>query len=294
MPVRRVMRAAVGVPPAKVGSTWGPSANRIAAAASLPGFASQGRRRVDNGAMSWDVPPLGPDGGLFLDIDGTLLDIAPTPGSVEVSAELPALLERLSRRLRGRLALVSGRGLENLDRLFHPFRFAAAGIHGAERRDAHGSLHHVGLTSGDLEPARAELCGFVSRHPGLLLEDKGRSLAVHFRQAPGLEAAVRHLLQQIHARLPADARLQPGHHVIEITSGSASKRGAIEQFMRELPFAGCVPFYLGDDLTDLDALAYVQSAGGRGIFIGPRPQPGLGWLPDPQAVREWLRSLDEQ
>lgn len=243
--------------------------------------------------MSWIVPPPGPDWGLFLDIDGTLVDIAPTPGSAEVSADLPALLDRLSRRLAGRLALVSGRDLASLDRLFHPFRFPAAGIHGAERRDAQGRLHYAGLSSADLEPARAELRGFVSRHPALLLEDKSRSLAVHFRQAPGLETAVCDLLEQIRARLPTDARLQPGHSVIEITSGSASKRGAIEQFLQELPFAGCVPVYLGDDLTDLDALAYVQSAGGRGIFIGPRPQPGLGWLPDPQAVRGWLRSLDE-
>ncbi len=244
--------------------------------------------------MSWVVPPPSPDWALFLDIDGTLVDIAPTPEAIEVSADLPARLDRLSRRWTGRLALVSGRCLSDIDRLFHPFRFPAAGIHGAERRDARGELHCAGLASADLEPARAELRRLVSRHPALRLEDKGRSLALHFRQAPGLETAVRDALEHVRERLPADASLQGGHYVVEIKSGAASKRGAVEQFMQELPFAGRVPLYLGDDLTDLGALAYAESAGGRGIFVGPAPRPGWGWLPDPAAVREWLRSLDEQ
>lgn len=247
----------------------------------------------DDEAMSWDPPPLRPDWALFLDIDGTLVDIAPAPQAVEVSAGLPDLLDRLSRRLGGGLALVSGRCLSDLDRLFHPFRFPAAGIHGAERRDALDGLHYAGLASADLEPARVELQRFVSRHPGLLLEDKGRSLALHFRQAPHLEPTVRDALERVRARLPADARLQPGRCVIEIKSGSASKRAALERFMQEPPFTGRVPVYLGDDLTDLDALAYVESIGGRGIFIGPQPQPQWGWLPDPPAVREWLKSLEQ-
>lgn len=251
-------------------------------------------RMGQDGAMSSIVPPPRPDWALFLDIDGTLVDLAPTPEAIEVSADLPALLERLAHRLAGGLALVSGRRLSDLDRLFAPFRFPAAGVHGAERRDALGGLHCAGLTSADLEPARAELRRFVSRHPALRLEDKGRSLALHFRQAPGLETAVREVLDRIRASLPADACLQPGHCVIEVKSGSSSKRGAVEQFMQELPFAGRIPIYLGDDLTDLDALAYAQSAGGRGIFIGPEPRPGCDWLPDPAAVCEWLRSLDEQ
>ncbi len=244
--------------------------------------------------MSSIAPRLGPDSALFLDVDGTLVELASTPDAVEVSAGLPALLDRLSRRLSGRLALVSGRRLEDIDRLFHPFRFPAAGLHGAERRDAGGGLHASGLASADLEPARAALRRFVSRHPGLLLEDKERGLALHFRRSPELERDVRRALEQVRTRLPADARLQPGHGVIEITSGAASKRRAVEQFMQELPFAGGVPIYLGDDLTDLDALAYAQSAGGRGIFIGPQPRPPWGSLPDPAAVREWLWSLEER
>lgn len=232
------------------------------------------------------------DAALFLDIDGTLIDIAPTPRSVEVPAGLPALLGRLSRRFAGSLAFVSGRDIEDIDRLFRPFRFPAAGVHGAERRDALGNRHFTGLTREDLTPARAELKRFAACHPALLLEDKGVSLALHFRQAPELEAAVREALEQARIRLPPEAHLQSGHCVIELKGGSASKRTAIEEFMQEPPFAGRVPVYLGDDLTDMDALTHVHSVGGLGIYVGPEPQLGLGWLPSPAAVLKWLRSLD--
>ncbi|HEY2589960.1 MAG TPA: trehalose-phosphatase [Steroidobacteraceae bacterium] len=248
---------------------------------------------MGTGALTEASPPIPrDDAALFLDIDGTLIDIAPTPQAVNVPAGLPALLGRLSWRFAGSLALVSGRGLEDIDRLFRPFRFPAAGIHGAERRDALGNHHYVGLTSEDLTPARTELRRFAARHPGLLLEDKGRSLALHFRQAPELEATVREALERARIELPAEAHLQPGHCVIELKGGSATKRAAIEEFMQEPPFAGRVPIYLGDDLTDMDALTYVHSTGGLGIFVGPEPRPGLGWLPSPAAVLEWLRSLD--
>jgi trehalose 6-phosphate phosphatase len=242
--------------------------------------------------MRRTAPPPSDDWALFLDVDGTLIDIAPTPREVEVSADLAPLLGRLARRLGGSLALVSGRSIAELDRLFHPFRFPAAGIHGSERRDALGNLHFTGLTSADLEPARAELRRFVAHHPAVLLEDKGLSLALHFRQAPELEAAVREALERVRVELPAEAHLQPGHCVIEVKGGSSSKRSAVGHFMQEPPFAGRVPVYVGDDLTDLDALAYAQSTGGHGIFVGLESKPGHGWLPDPAAVREWLRSLE--
>jgi trehalose 6-phosphate phosphatase len=241
--------------------------------------------------MNRIAPPPARAYALFLDVDGTLVDIARTPQSIEVSEDLPPLLGQLSRRFGGSLAIVSGRCIADIDRLFHPFRFPASGIHGSERRDALGNLHFTGLTSADLEPARVELRRFAAHHPAVLLEDKGRSLALHFRQAPELETAVRRALERVRVHLPADAHLQPGHCVIEIKGGSSSKRAAIEQFMQEPPFARRVPIYLGDDLTDLDALAYVRSSGGLGIFVGPESKPGYDWLPNPAAVRDWLRSL---
>ncbi len=231
------------------------------------------------------------DWALFLDVDGTIIEIAATPCAVRVSPDLPPLLERLRERFGGALALISGRSIAGLDALFHPYRFAAAGIHGIERRDARGRMHFTGLTPEDLEPARSELGRFVARHPGLLLEDKGRSLAVHFRQAPQLEPRVREAIQAVLPRLPGPIHVQPGHYVLEIKSGAASKRTAIESFMQEPPYAGRLPVFIGDDVTDFDGFELVESLAGHAIFVGPEPQQGRGWLPDPAAVREWLKGL---
>ncbi|MGH8149560.1 MAG: trehalose-phosphatase [Steroidobacteraceae bacterium] len=237
---------------------------------------------------------LGVDSALFLDVDGTLVDFAATPEAVEVDVELPQRLGRLARRFGGALALVSGRSIADLDRMFRPFRFAAAGVHGAERRDAEGRLHYCGLSSAELDPARVELERFVAQHPAVVLEDKGRGLALHFRRAPELESAVREAMREALGRLPAGAAMQAGHYFLEVKGGGSSKRASVEAFMREAPFAGRAPVYLGDDLTDLDAIAYAAQSGGRGIFVGPEPRPGWDSLPAPAAVREWLKSLDRK
>jgi trehalose 6-phosphate phosphatase len=208
-----------------------------------------------------------------------------------VSPELPSILAKLSRRFDGSVALISGRAIADLDILLHPLHFPAAGIHGIERRDARGDLHYAGFLPEDLEPARTELRAFVAKHSGLLLEDKGRSLAVHFRLAPELESAVYEIIEHVLARLPVETHVQPGHCVIEIKSGRANKRTAIEQFMQEPPFAGRVPVFVGDDLTDRDGFSYVESIGGHAVLVGPDPEEGRGWLPDPTAVHAWLLSL---
>jgi trehalose 6-phosphate phosphatase len=237
------------------------------------------------------TPPPSEGWALFLDVDGTLLEIAPTPDAVTVGPELPELLARLSRRFGGGLAIVSGRCIAELDQLFYPFRFPAAGIHGIELRDARGALHYAGLRDVDLEWARAELRRFVGRHAGLILEDKGRALALHFRQAPELEAEVHRVLGRVLPGLPAAAHLQPGHCVVELKSAAADKRTAIQRFLEEPPFAGRVPVFVGDDLTDHEGLAYVESIGGHAVFVGPAPRHVKGWLPNPAAVRAGLQSL---
>jgi trehalose 6-phosphate phosphatase len=242
--------------------------------------------------MKENIPSPRADWALFLDVDGTMVDFAAVPQAVQVDADLPRRLDRLAHRFGGALALVSGRALADLDALFRPFRFTAAGVHGAERRDANGRLHFTGLSREQLEPARGELARFAEGHPGVLLEDKGRGLVLHFRQAPHAESAVRETVRRIMASLPADAAVQAGHYVLEIKAGSSSKRAAVQAFMQESPFAGRVPVYLGDDLTDLDALAYVDAIGGHAIFVGPQPRPGWGSLPGPSAVREWLKRLE--
>jgi trehalose 6-phosphate phosphatase len=240
---------------------------------------------------TWQAPPASDEWAIFLDLDGTLVDIAPTPHSIKIHSDLPPLLAKLSRRLGGSVAFVSGRSIADLDLLMHPLHFPAAGIHGIERRDARGDLHYAGLAPEDLEPARVELRNFVSKHSGLLLEDKGRSLALHFRLAPELESAVYQIIEHVLQRLPVETHVQPGHCVIEIKSGRANKRTAIEQFMQEPPFAGRVPIFVGDDLTDRDGFTYVESIGGHAVLVGPDPEEGRGWLPDPAAVHQWLQTL---
>lgn len=239
----------------------------------------------------WIVPTPSDDWALFLDVDGTLLEIAATPDAVQVGADLPPLLAEVSGRFNNALALISGRCIRDLDTLFNPYRFPAAGIHGVERRDTSGVIHSTGLTPEDLEPARSELRRFTERHSGLLLEDKGRSLALHYRLAPWLESEAREIVNQAIAKLRVPAHVQPGHCVIEIKSGCATKRTAIEQFMQEPPFNGRVPVFVGDDLTDRDGFVYVESVGGHAVYVAPDPEPGRGWLPHPAAVREWLKSL---
>jgi trehalose 6-phosphate phosphatase len=241
---------------------------------------------------SWNVPAASDSWALFLDVDGTLLDIAPAPRLVRVEAMLPSLLHRLSSRFGGCLALVSGRSLVTLDAMFGPFCFPAAGIHGVERRDSRGRIHVRGLAPEQLDGARRELSRFASRHPGLLLEDKGRSLALHYRLAPELGDEVQHAVAGVLPGLGEDVAVQEGHYVVEIKSAAASKYSAIESFMQERPFVGRVPVFLGDDVTDADGFEYVERAGGHAIFVGPGRQNGRGWLPDPGAVRSWLQSLD--
>jgi trehalose 6-phosphate phosphatase len=239
----------------------------------------------------WMIPPTSDDWALFLDVDGTLIDIAPAPDAVAVSSELPELLVQLSHRFQGSVALVSGRTIADIDALFRPFRFPAAGIHGVERRDAQGAMHVSGLRPEDLEPARTELRRFVAQHPGLLLEDKGRALALHFRQAPQLADEARQIIERLLPQLPEQVHTQPGHYVLEIKSDSVTKGAAVARFMQEPPFAGRVPVFVGDDVTDRDGFAYVETVGGQAVMVGPQPQAQRGWLPNPAAVREWLQSL---
>ena len=233
------------------------------------------------------------DACLFLDVDGTLLDFALTPDGVGVDAELIDLLRATSQRTCGALALVSGRTIDDLDRLFAPLRLPAAGVHGYERRDARGTLHRQTLASKHLQSARAELEQLVAAHAGLLLEDKQSALALHYRRAPQLEALVRHKLAQLQTSLLPDFELLAGDAVLEIKPGSHSKASAVEAFLREAPFAGRLPIFLGDDVTDRDGFAAVLKHGGLAIAVGDRVS--AQWrLPDPAAVRGWLRSFVER
>jgi len=226
---------------------------------------------------------------LFLDVDGTLLDIADTPADVVVDEALKSLLLRVSERLGGALALVSGRSIAALDELFAPLRLPAAGQHGAERRGASG-LEICADGGTALAGARAHLAAFVESHPGTLLEDKGRSLAVHFRLAPALEDTVRRVVAGAAAPIASRYEVQEGKMVLEIKPRGITKGTAAEAFMREAPFAQRTPVFVGDDLTDESGLRFAEAAGGIAVAVGSRVR--ARWqLDDPAAVRRWLRAI---
>ncbi|MDB6087104.1 MAG: hypothetical protein JWN43_4985 [Gammaproteobacteria bacterium] len=237
-------------------------------------------------------PPPTPslDWCLFLDVDGTLIEFAETPFDTTASDELKALLKDVAERLGGALALVSGRSVEYLDALFAPLRFPAAGLHGVERRKASGAMHGASFQDTQLDRARTALALLVQEHVGTLLEDKGRTIAIHFRMAPQFEPELRQAVTAIAALLGPSYQVQSGSMMLEIKPRGFNKGGAVKAFMQEAPFSGRTPVYAGDDLTDIDAFRVVDDSGGISIAVGDRVQ-GQCRLEDPAAVRQWLTGI---
>ena len=229
---------------------------------------------------------------LFLDVDGTLLEIAETPAAVVVDGEITALLEAVALSLGGALALVSGRSIATLDALFAPLELPAAGQHGAERRGCAGGIAGADAGAGDseLNAARVQLRTFVDSHPGTLFEDKGRTIALHFRQAPELEATARRTVRNVAAALEPRYHVQEGKMVLEIKPRGTTKGTAVEAFMREPPFKGRTPVFVGDDLTDSPGLRFVERAGGISVAVGGQIT-GQWHLENPRAVRRWLAAI---
>jgi trehalose 6-phosphate phosphatase len=238
--------------------------------------------------MSTVLPEWRDDWALFLDVDGTLLEIAATPAAVRVPERTLNVLAVLQQRLDGAVALVSGRSIAELDRLFAPLKLAAAGVHGAERRDAAGHAHGRDDVEA-LAPARRLLVAWSAAHEGVLVEDKGAALALHYRGAPQLESAARRIVADALAALTPGFHIQEGKKVLELKADSASKGHAIEAFMQEPPFDGRVPVFVGDDLTDEDGFDVVNRRGGHSIAVGlGRPTRARFHLADEQSVLDWL------
>ena len=235
-----------------------------------------------------------PDWALFLDVDGTLLPIAETPDAVAVSARLCEALRDVVPALDGAVALISGRAIAGLDRLFAPLRLPTAGLHGLERRDSAGKLHKF-ESAADLNDLRESLRVFADTHPGVLLEDKGPALALHYRRAPAAEAAVRQLAADMAELMRGRVRILFGKMVVEIASPLADKGMAIAAFMDEPPFAGRRPVFIGDDVTDEDGFAMVNSLGGHSIRVGAVETSAAAYqFPDVNAVVDWLQALPTQ
>ncbi len=233
------------------------------------------------------LPTLANDSCLFLDLDGTLLDLRDDPASIRADAALLALLAACSRRLDGALAIISGRPIADLDACFDPLRFAAAGIHGVQRRRADGAVSALPVNAGKLREAAAQLRMEMEGMPMSLLEDKGASLALHWRRAPQDAPALRRLATHALQELGPAFRLLEGNCVVELLPRPANKGDAVRAFLQEIPFKGRRPVYVGDDLTDMPAFAAAREAGGHGIAVGQRVTAEYRF-DDVDAVRAWL------
>lgn len=229
---------------------------------------------------------------LFLDVDGTLLDLAARPDAVVVPGALPGALERIAQRLGGALALVSGRQIATLDRLFHPQQFAAVGVHGAELRADSLPPGPATALAQPLEAARAALARLMAQWPGALLEDKGLALAVHYRAAPALEEPIHTAMQQLASQAGSAFTLLRGKFVFELKPADLSKGSGIAALRATAPFADRSPVYLGDDVTDESAFALANEAQGLSVRVGPAAGTLARYRVDaPATVRAWLYGL---
>src|SRR5262245_52511571 len=205
---------------------------------------------------------------LFLDVDGTLLDIAATPELVVVPAELSATLSRLFDLLGGALALVSGRPIAQLDRLFEPLRLPAAGEHGAELRLAADQEIIAGRPLLALGPLVTQLTAATTSIPGVRIERKRAGVAVHYRQAPEQAALLRGLVDAAVAGYAAGGQVLAGKMVLEVKERMYSKGQAVIALMQRPPFAGRAPVFLGDDASDRNGFAAARRFGGCAVAVG--------------------------
>ena len=225
----------------------------------------------------------------FLDIDGTLLDIAATPHSVEVPRVLIDDLYRLHQHCDGALALVSGRTLEDIDRLFAPLKLPAAGAHGTQvRPDPAAPIGH--LTRPIPAALRAAFTALADR-PGMFIEDKEVTLALHYRLLKDDSLPALRVAEVEAAAAAAGFSLLHGKKVLELKPAGTDKGTALRAFMARPPFQGRVPLFAGDDVTDSYAFAVLEGLGGVGISVG-RTFPGAAYRVDqPSDLRRWLHGL---
>jgi trehalose 6-phosphate phosphatase len=234
------------------------------------------------------MPPFERNWAFFLDLDGTLLEIAETPDAVDADYSELVLVGHLSRAAGGAVAVISGRALARIDQLLAPLVLPAAGQHGAERRDAQGRRHRHRFPVTALKPAAGGIRSFAARHQGLVFEDKGASVALHYRLAPQLATVAQNAVREAAEPLGDAVEVQGGKMVVELKPAGCDKGKAIAQFMQEPPFAGRVPVFLGDDVTDEYGFRVVNAMGGHTIKVGAGPSVAHWRLDSPAAARAWL------
>ena len=236
------------------------------------------------------TPPVVADGiALFLDMDGVLAPMAPTPDAVVPTARRTAALKAVEARLAGRVAIVSGRTLAEIDRISDHALVSGSGVHGLERRLKDGSIERKVADAG-VAQALGAFEAFAADRPGVIVEDKGVSVGLHYRQAPDEARAAKDIAAELQSE--TGLTLQPGHMVLELKTPGADKGTAVTAFMQEAPFKGAVPVMLGDDLTDEYGFEAASALGGYGVLVGPERETAARYrLDDVDTVLTWLEAV---
>ena len=230
---------------------------------------------------------------LLLDVDGTIVDIGPSPIEVELAGGLLETLKRLFDLTNGALALVSGRPISDLDRLFAPLRLPAVGGHGAEMRLCDNEIFFWAKPLP--QELRRRLVEGASTGPGVVVEDKGYSLALHYRKSPKLAESLRRHVSAIRAAFPGEpTELLLGKAMFEVKRPGINKGESVRRLMEHAPFAGRMPVFIGDDVTDESVFKVLPEIGGKGFSVN-RYFPGLtGIFKNPAQVRDALRVLADR
>jgi trehalose 6-phosphate phosphatase len=260
----------------------GPDPGAVIGGAGRSAKTGPGSRRARQAAL----PLINSRSALFLDFDGTLVDIAQQPDQVVIPDYMVELLSGLSAQLGGALAIVSGRKMTDLDKFLSPLRLPAAAEHGAEQRLPTGNLVH--LAAPKLHPVIRVMLALASEHAGLRAEIKSSAAALHYRQAPALEELCLQTLAEA-VKLTPGVELLHGKCVLEVKPAGISKGTAMEMFMLYPPFAGRQPVFAGDDTTDEAGFAAMLTLGGQGVKIGQGATLARHRCKSPELLRQWLQ-----
>lgn len=247
--------------------------------------------------MSPFIPPPQPkkEWAYFLDVDGTLVDIAEAPDKIHVDEALIELITMLHQACQGALALISGRSLFDLDSVVRSLRVPMSGQHGIERRDSAGKLWLHATPPEAKSTIKAALQPILARHTGLCLEDKGLTLALHYRKAPHLATYAQKLLYRLSRTCSNTLELQHGKCVVELKPIGIDKGTAIAEYLDEAPFLGRCPVFIGDDLNDELGFSEINRVKGISVKVGKGPSCARYRLPDVAAVRNWLlEAIEDQ